>query len=85
MFWYNMQGPDERKAREFQLGFTKNSAALNQEECEEKEEHLHKTELGTSQGKKQRKKRRKKKVPNTLSNSFIYCILSNTVLTDHRP
>ena len=66
VFSYNMPDPEERKARKCQLGYTKNSAARDLEECEEKGEHLHHTELRTSQEKKQRKKCRKKKVPKTL-------------------
>ena len=66
VFSNNMQGPEERKARKCQLGYTKNSAARDLEECEEKEEHPHHTELRTTQEKKQRKKCRKKKIPKTL-------------------
>ena len=66
VFSYNMQGPEESKVRKCQLSYTKNCAARDLEECEEKVEHLHHTELRTSQEKKQRKKCRKKKVPKTL-------------------
>lgn len=74
-----MQGPEERKVRKCQLGYTKNNAAQDLEECEEKEEHLHYTELRTSQEKKQRKKCKKKKVPDTLKLLKIHllCIVSD--------
>ena len=63
VFSYNKEGPEERKARKCQLSYTKNSAARDLEDCEEKEEHLRHTELRTCQEKKQC---RKKKVPKTL-------------------
>ena len=43
VFSYKMQGPEERKARKCQLIYTKNSAAWDLEECQEKKEHLHHT------------------------------------------
>ena len=40
-----------KKSEKCQLGFKKNSAARDLEECEEKEEHLHNSVLQTSQEK----------------------------------
>ena len=58
----NMLGPDQRESREFQIDFTKNSASFDLQQYDEKEEHLHHTEMRISQI----MKRRKKKVSKTL-------------------
>ena len=74
-FTYSMISPDQRESMECQLGLTKKNASLDTEEYDENEEHLHYTELQTDQQKKEE----------SAKDALKRCILSKTVLLDHRP
>ena len=61
-FTYSMISVDQRESMRCQLSMKKNNTSIDTEEYDEKEEHLHYTEMQTYQ----QKKLRKKKVPTTL-------------------
>ena len=56
-FSYSKQGSDQKESGEHQTGFMMYITALDLEDYDEKEEHLHHVELQSSQRKKQRKKK----------------------------
>ena len=55
-FSYSKQGSDQKESGEHRTGFMMYITALDLEDYDEKEEHLHHIELQSSQRKKQRKK-----------------------------